>query len=1018
MKQLFILVLCAILTVPAWAQPTSMMVDRNKILKTAEEKYGITEENANISEQELIAELIKRGVDPTNEQAVEEAAVEIIRERQQKAGGTNSPVQGAGGGMVKSDLGTLQPKQDTSKLPDKPKQDLQEDAQKIIKEEPKEEIKITVDQKDAPTNKRIYGQDLPSNVSLQVDPKNINPKGSYIVGAGDEFGVAVYGTRSADFKLIVNEDGYASIPEVPGSRMYLKGVTYDKAKKIIRSRIGQLFNLNVANLEITLVYARTVTVHLMGEVNAKGTHVLSGVNTAFTALAAGEGLTDIASVRNIKLIRSGDGEKVVDLYRYMSDPIYGEDFYLQDNDYIIVPPVGRVVEVKGNVRRPAKYELIAGEGLKELVKYAAGLSANAYTKNVSITRIESNQKKLINVNLQAVLDGTQSFELIDGDIVTIVPINEYNRNVVEVTGELLYPGTYAFEAGRKLDYYIQKATLKEGARTDTIYVTRKYADGTVSYLKLSLDEVLKDANSPQNITMLPEDQIQVTAQSAYFETFQVGISGDIRKGELTLAYDSTLTIRDLIFLSGGLAITHADTAAIVRTDLATGKKEYIFFSLSDILNPASSLNATLQLAPKDEILVLNESAKIDKFDISISGAVRTPKSLAYDPALTVRDVIYLGGGLTLNASRRMIIERRNLKTGELQFQDVDVDQLLTDDGTLNAAIQLAPGDKLQVLSELKEDSYSVSIDGEVRKPGTFNWGEGLKLGDVIKLAGGIKPEAVRSRVEVSRIDISDATGATAVTIAQFEIDENLELPVGADFELERYDRIVVRSTPNFELQNTVTLSGEVKYPGTYVLLSKSETLLSVIERAGGLTEEAFPIGATFSRSLDERGEILLDLDNLMRRRNRSPFNYIMKDGDRINIPRKLDLVTLGGAVDNPKVAEAGTINIPYHKGRRAGYYVNRYGQGVDWENDGRRRFIQVEYPNGEVRETVNLGIATITPKVKKGSQIVVGVKPPKRKKEEKEIEREPVDWGEVVQNTITQITGVVTLYVLLQRAFN
>lgn len=1018
MKQLFILVLCTIMVVPAFAQPTSMMVDRNKILKTAEEKYGITQANANISEQELISELIKRGVDPSDEKAIEEAAVEIIRERQQKAGAANSPVQAGDGGGA-SDLGTLQPKQDTSKLPDKPKQDLQEDAQKLVEEAPKEEIKITVEDKDPPSAKRIYGQDLPSSVSLQVDPKNINPKGSYIIGAGDEFGIAIYGPRSADFKLIVNEDGYASIPEIPGSRMYLKGVTYDKARAIIRSRIGQLFNLNVANLEITLVYARTVTVHLMGEVNAKGTHVLSGVNTAFTALAAGEGLTDIASVRNIKLIRSGDGEKVVDLYKYMSNPIYGEDFYLQDNDYIIVPPVGRVVEIKGNVRRPARYELIAGEGLKELVRYAAGLTANAYTKNVSIQRIENNEQRLLNINLQAVLNGAQGFELQDGDVVTVVPINEYNRNVVEVAGELLYPGTYAFEAGRKLDYYIQKAELKEGARTDTVYVTRKYADGTVSYLKVSLDAILADVNSPQNITVLPEDKIQVTAKSAYFETFKVSISGDIRKESLELDYDSTLTIRDLIFLAGGLEITHADTAAIVRTDLATGKKEYLFFSLQDILNPASAVNTALRLAPKDEILVLNESAKIDKFDISIGGAVRNPKTLAYDPELTVRDVLYLGGGLTLNASRRMIIERRDLKTGELQYVDVDVDQLLTDNGALNAAIQLAPGDKLQVLSELREDSYTVSIAGEVRKPGTFNWGEGLKLGDVIKLAGGIKPEAIRSRVEVSRIDVNDATGATQVTIAQFEVNENLELTQGMDFELERYDQVVVRATPNFELQNTITLSGEVKYPGTYVLLSKSESLLNVIERAGGLTEEAFPIGATLTRSLDETGEILLDLENLLRRRNRSPFNYILKDGDRIDIPRKLDLVTLGGAVDNPKVAERGKINIPYHRGRRAGFYVNRYGQGVDWDKDARRRFITVEYPNGDLRETVNLGVATITPKVTKGSEIIVGVKPPKRKKEEKEGEqREPVDWGEVVQNTVTQITGVVTLYVLLQRAFN
>ncbi len=1004
-----------------FAQPPGVQIDRNKILKTAKEKYGITEDNANITESELISELIAKGVNLSDQNAVEAAALEIIKARQSKDGSA---------GFAKPDtikptsvkLDPVPKEEPKDQVPASDKAEKQSDS---FLEEPKDKGSSKVETviikdneiKEVIVATPIYGQSLPTEVSLQVDPKNITPKDSYVIGSGDKFGISIYGERAADFELTVNDKGYVMIPNIPGSRIYLKGTTYGKSKKLLRGRLSRYFNLRVAQLEVNLVYARTVTVHIMGEVNSQGTQVLSGVNTAFTALASSNGLKDIASVRNIKLIRAGQSEKIIDIYKYITNPTYGEEFYLEDNDYIVVPPLGKVVKITGEVKRPAKYELIRGEKLTDLIKYAAGLKANAYTENIIIKRIENNSKRLINVNLKKILEGGQDFELKTGDLIEVVQINNYNKNTIALKGAFLYPGTIAYEKGQKLDYYLDKGKLEETARTDTAYIIRTSPqNGTVSYFKVSLDEVMNNPNSSANVLLEPLDIVQVVKQDIYIKSYSVSISGDIRGGEISLQYDSSLTIKDLVFLGGGLKPTYSDMGSILRTNEETGEKNYIFFSLNEVMNPTSNTNQTLKVLPDDVIRVYNESNRIDKFGIEVKGAVRAPQIFDFSEDLTLTKLIYMSGGLKLTASSKLIIERTNLQNLKREFIDVNINDLLLPNSPLNDEIKLQPSDKIEILETLEEDYYSISIDGQVRKPGKIQWGEGLKLGDVLILAGGIKPEAIGSRVEISRIGFRPGGGETEVIIAQFSIDDNQQLVSGTDFELEQYDQIIVRTAPDFELQQNVYIKGEIKYPGTYPLLGKKETLISLIERSGGLTVEAFPSGTTLRRSQGDAGYILLDLEDVLKKKERSVYNYILKAGDEIIIPKSADFIVLAGAVDHPTVTELGKLNIPYHKGKRASFYVNKYGQGVDRNRKGRRRYIRVEYPNGTVKETINLGIVTITPKVKQGSKIIVGVKPPKVKKEDEKVQ-EPIDWGQVVENSLTKLTGVLTLYLLIQQAF-
>lgn len=1010
MNRLFLsIVFLLTLSISAFGQ----IPNEAELLKIAEEKYGITPDNANITEQQLKQELLKRAAagkfDINNPKELEAEMVAIIRENQKNP--TINPNT--------EKIGT-QPI-DTSLVPDKPKVEIVKESVEKIPEKKTTEVVNNPDADDKPnekpkpvnTSSAVYGQDLPSSVSLQVDPKNITPKDSYIIGTGDAFGVNVSGPRYASFLLTVNEDGYVSIPEIPGSRMYLRGLTYEEAKKVIRTSFSRIFNLNIANLAISLNYARTVTVHIMGEVNTKGTQVLTGVNTAFNALAATQGLTDIASVRKIKLVRVGEADKIVDIYKYLTTPTYGEDFYLKDNDYIIVPPIGKVVEIKGEIKRPHKYELIEGEGLKKLIDYAAGLTSQAYTQNIKLTRIVNNELSVSNINLEELMRGGGDFQLMNGDVIEIAPINPFNRKTVELKGQFLYPGTYGLEEGKRLSYYLDKAKLKEEARIDTALVTRQYIDGSTAYLKINISKILENTNDENNIILQAKDIINVVSLPPFYFYGNVTINGEVNSEEpIIRQYDSTLTVRDLIFEANGLKPNYADQGVIVRTSPIDGTINYINFSVREIMNTNSNANQELELAPLDKITIYNKNI-LEKYTIKVSGEVRNPREFPFSDDLTLKDLLYQSGGLKPTAYNRIVIERTNITNRKKEYIDIDIDALYAEGSSINENTELKPNDEIKVLAPINDELYSVAVSGLIYNPGGVTWGEGLKLKDAISMAGGFKPEAANSRLEVSRVVYNGQKQLNEVIVAYFEIDENRNLVSGGDFELERYDKIDVRIAPEFKLQQYITILGEVKYPGSYPLLGKNERVSSILSRAGGLSLEAFPEGSKLIRNADDVGVILLDLEDVIDKDNKSVFNYILQPGDEIFIPKVADLIAISGAIDHPSVQETGIVNVPYHKNRRAAYYVRKYGQGVDREKDGRNRLITVTYANGYVKESVGL----LTPKVEQGSQINVGRVPKKIDEEKDKKEQEPIDWNNFLERSLTQLTAVLTMYLLLQRAF-
>ena len=366
-------------------------------------------------------------------------------------------------------------------------------------------------------------------------------------------------------------------------------------------------------------------------------------------------------------------------------------------------------------------------------------------------------------------------------------------------------------------------------------------------------------------------------------------------------------------------------------------------------------------------------------------------------------------------------------------------------------------DIIQVLSiDDFDDQFYVSVFGAVRGAGVFKFGKGMTLQDLLLQAGGLTQKAESSRIEVSRLmeSYTDKIKPMRAIVKNIKITDDLILSSGAqEFILQPFDQVFVRENPDYEEPANIVLSGEVKYPGTYSLLSKDEKISSVIKRAGGLTNYAYLDGVKMFRKFqfdfldydklnipdDLLESILADprlsniysmelLEREMSRKDiydslmydvvyfdmkkalsktRSKHNLVLLEGDSLFVPKYLDVIHVTGDLHN---INGKSISAPFFN-RRAHYYVRNFAGG--YAKDNKKSRTLVTYPNGVTKKALNFGLFTISPKVKPGATIkVVSERQVKRKK------KEDIDYNLHIQSVITQVTAVISLWLLIDRVNN
>lgn len=477
----------------------------------------------------------------------------------------------------------------------------------------------------------VWGQQFFRNQSITLftdAARNRRALNDYLLDVGDEISLTIWGPTNYSQSMLVDEEGFIDLSmgmyRIP--RLYVKNMTFSDARKAIVERMSRHSNIKRSGYSIQLNYSRTINVNIVGEVFTPGSYTIQATNTAFNALVAAGGPSQLGSIRKIR-VSSGRGQsedKVLDVYKYILDPEKDEEFFLYDNDYIYVPLAGRVVKIEGAIKRPHSYELIEGENLLDLINYAGGLQADAYTVNIKIKRFENDQELLLDVNLADLLDRKKDLKLLDGDIISIEPIGQPYSNFVEVNGAVKLPGEYALQDSTRLAQVLAKAGVLSSARLDKAYLKRTRPDFTTEYVELDLLKVLTDSTSSDNLVLRPMDRIEIKTKSDFIDEFSIRLDGEVRQPG-SFDYSDNLSLADLIYMGGGIKPSASSSRIEVSRMERIGERSVIVIeeiAIGDSLEVADA--ETFILRPFDQVFVRRAGEYEEPRNVSIAGEVRYP----------------------------------------------------------------------------------------------------------------------------------------------------------------------------------------------------------------------------------------------------------------------------------------------------------------------------------------------------------------------------------------------------------
>lgn len=399
----------------------------------------------------------------------------------------------------------------------------------------------------------------------------------------------------------------------------------------------------------------------------------------------------------------------------------------------------------------------------------------------------------------------------------------------------------------------------------------------------------------------------------------------------------------------------------------------------------------------DDADLVTVDAVLDRFEnkVEISGAVFRPGLYQLDGEVnTVKQLIKKAENLRGDAFLNRVILNRERDDYSHEIISIDLNGLLN--GTV-ADIPLKKNDHLYIpgIHDLKEEE-TVSIYGEVQNSGIYPYSDKMTIEDLIIQSGGLLEAAATTRISVTRrIKDPKSTAYSSKLAETFTFDMKDGLLTGADnFYLQPFDMVQVRRSPAYQVQRTVSVAGEVLFSGSYALLKKNERLSDLINRAGGITPEAYIRGGRLirQRSDEERrreqdvlrmarsGEgkdsvsveklaisdtytIGIDMEKALARPG-SDDDIVLREGDVIYIPEYINTVKISGSVMYPNT-------VSWQKGAKLKHYINMAGGYGDM---AKKRKAYVVYLNGTVARAKKSSSGLIQP----GCEIIV---PSKREKQ-------------------------------------
>ena len=620
----------------------------------------------------------------------------------------------------------------------------------------------------------VFGREIFSNKNLSFEPDlNIPTPKNYILSAGDELLINVWGDSELNLKLKVSPEGTILIPNL--GPVSVSGLTIETAENRIRQELGRIMstlsgNTDGANtfVSVSLSQIRSIKVNIVGEVVAPGTYTLPSFATLFNALYAAGGVNEIGSLRGIKVYRNSKEVAKLDVYDYLLNGKYNTNIRLEENDMVIVSPYDQLAVVRGKVKRNRIFEMKKGETLQQLLNMAGGFTGDAYKKDVCIKRKADSRYQIATVTE----DKYPTFAMMDGDSLLVDSVIPFYENRLIVTGAVWRPGEYELNGTVHTVKGLinQAAGLKGDEFTGRAQITRLNPDFTTTVIAVDIRGIL-NGTSP-DIELKPEDILNIPSLFDLREPYTIKISGAVNYVDTVLPYRNNLTVEDAIMMAGGLK----ESAATVNVEVARRIKdtktyensnrtaEVFNFELNDNLGLISvdgkNSNSVFTLEPFDEVYVRFSPGYQEQQVVKVDGEITfSGDYVLAEKNSRLSNIIAKAGGITPDAYVKGASLKRQLTEDEMrrletllqlssnkQSRDsvalslenikdysvgIDLEKALANPGSAHDVV-LRDGDALYI----PQLQSTVKINGAVTYPNSVTYTNGMSVGDCLSQAGG------------------------------------------------------------------------------------------------------------------------------------------------------------------------------------------------------------------------------------------------------------------------------------------
>jgi protein involved in polysaccharide export with SLBB domain len=715
---------------------------------------------------------------------------------------------------------------------------------------------------------------------------------NYVVGPGDSLSIDLWGGVSQRLLRTVDREGRVALPEagpilVSGRTL---GDVQQEVQRVLRTQFRDV------SADVSLQRLHTVRIYVVGAVASPGAYDVSSLSTPLNALFAAGGVTQQGSLRRLEHYRGKQLVAEVDAYDLLLHGIRGDLERLENGDSLLVPSLGPVVTVDGMVRRPALYELHGETSLEDALDLAGGILPAAALRHIEVQRLVAHEKRtMLSVEInetsdpQAIRAQLRSFPVQDGDEVHIFPIAPYNSASIYLEGHVLRPGHYSYKPDMKFtDLVGSYADLLPEPSVRYAEIIRLSAPDYHPVVEtFDLAAALEHPETAPKLE--PLDTVRIFGRYDFEPDPEVLVTGEVRApGRYRTSGQQHL--RDAIYQAGGVTPdAWLDSAQLYRRQ-ADGTTRVFSINLRDALTGDPLNNVLVQ--PRDRILIHRQPEKVDPPNVYVRGDVARPGRYPLAANMRVSDLVRSAGGILRSANSEGG-DLSHYTTGETApgppqatgNQKVNLAAALR--GGTAEDLPLRDGDVLTVPQQAgwNDIGASVTVRGEVSKPGVYGIRSGERLSSLLRRTGGLLPTAYPQAAVFERVSVYESQQKS---------------------RQELIERIEQEST---SVKTAVNTTGTEEAALQQAALQQRERVLEGLRRA--------PVS----------GRLVIHMRPGQKDFEGSPDDIELRAGDSLEVPKQPGFVLIVGQVYNSNA-------ITYTPGKNVSWYLSRSGGATGLANKG------------------------------------------------------------------------------------